>query len=63
MGERMGEGMHIESESVNRIEWGVIKHENGCRLMVQIKRAWEVVRVEVLLLLAVSTEEIETRLG
>ena len=54
MGQRMREGMHIvttaKAESVGEIELGVDEHENGCRLNVQIKRAWDVVE-EVLLLL------------
>ena len=51
MGQRMREGMHIvttaKAESVGEIELGVDEHENGCRLNVQIKRAWDVVCPDV----------------
>ena len=54
MGQRMREGMHIvttaKAESVGEIELGVDEHENGCRLNVQIKKAWDVVEEELLLL-------------
>lgn len=53
-GERVGVGVHMRSESVNRIEWGVVKHENGCKLRIQIKRACDVVVSEMVLLLLVS---------